>query len=116
MALANHRKSIRADIAQHDERLRRFQAICISQALVDAGINEKTCPSLSAAMLIDGLARSIVMEDTLGISCGHADTKAFIERMLNQIEKDRKSNRTRRQAQTGPTRLRSLGQKALQAS
>jgi AcrR family transcriptional regulator len=105
MALANHRKVIRMEIAQSDERRRRFVAGTFAEILRDAGIDEKSCPPVCAATLIEGMGRSLVVENVMGIGCGHSETKIFIERILNQIEKARKSNRTRGQAQSSRARM-----------
>jgi TetR/AcrR family transcriptional regulator of autoinduction and epiphytic fitness len=96
MAMANHRKVIRAEIRKHDERDRRLQAEALSAILADGEIDLKMCPPLCAAMLLSGISRSLVMDEMLGISCAHTETRAFIERLLGQLERTRKArNRPR---------------------
>jgi AcrR family transcriptional regulator len=94
MALANHRKVIRIEIAQHDERIRRLEAEALANLLKEGGIGLRTCSPLSAAMLVNAVSRSIVQEEILGISCAHVETKALVERMLGQVEKARRGRST----------------------
>jgi AcrR family transcriptional regulator len=109
MALANHRKVVRSEIAQHDERSRKFQAQALAGILVDAGIEPKICAPASAIMLMEGMSRAFVMEEVLGISFAHAETRAFMERLLGQVETTRKHARQR--ASSAPRRVRWRGQK-----
>ena len=82
MALANHRKIVRMEIVQHDERIRKFLADALAGIFAAAGLDPKVCPPLSAVMLIEGMSRAFVMEEVLGISFAHSETRAFVERLL----------------------------------
>lgn len=86
MAMANHRKGIRAEIREHDERDRRLQAEVLSSVLAAGKIDLRTCPPLCAAMLLSAISRGLVMDEILGISCAHRETRAFVERLLGEIE------------------------------
>jgi AcrR family transcriptional regulator len=87
MALANHRKIIRTEIALHDERARRMRAGAMAIIFAEAGIAPKTCPPLCALMLMEGMSRAFIMEEMLGISCAHPETRAFIKKLLDDIER-----------------------------
>ena len=91
MAMANHRKVIRAEIRDHDERDRKMQAEALSRMLAVAKTNSNMCPPLCVAFLLSGISRALVMDEMLGISCAHPETRAYIERLLGQLEKARKS-------------------------
>ncbi|HTV95195.1 MAG TPA: TetR/AcrR family transcriptional regulator [Steroidobacteraceae bacterium] len=95
MALANHRKIIRKEIVQHDERSRKFQAETLAEALADAGIDPKSCPPACAIMLMEGMSRAFVMEQVLGISFAHSETRAFVERLLGRVEGTRNRSHER---------------------
>ena len=110
MALANHRKIVRMEIVQHDERIRKFLADALAGIFAAAGLDPKVCPPLSAVMLIEGMSRAFVMEEVLGISFAHSETRAFVERLLGQGEKTRKPRKETRQAPT-PRRVRRRGHK-----
>lgn len=96
MALANHRKIVRKEIVQHDERARQLQADALAGILTEAGIDSKECPASSVVMMMEGLSRAFVMEEVLGISLAHSETRAFVERLLGRVEK-RKQPRARKQ-------------------
>lgn len=96
MALANHRKVIRAEIRDHDERDRRLQADAVSHILPADKASSNHCPPLSAAFLLSGISRALIMDQMLGISCGLPETRDYVERLLGQLEKARKSQGRRR--------------------
>ena len=104
MALANHRKVIRAEIVQHDKRDRERQAAALAGILADSGIDRSRCEPLCAVMLLGGMSRALVMEEVLGISCAHAQTRAFVERLLGELEKTRKSGTRLRHAKKAAAR------------
>jgi AcrR family transcriptional regulator len=93
MALANHRKVIRKQIVQHDEGCRKLIADTLATIFAEAGIDPKTCPPACVVMLIEGISRAFVMEDVLGLSFAHSQTRAFVERLLNQVEGPRRARK-----------------------
>ena len=95
MAMANHRKIIRTEIREHDERDRKRQAQALSIILAGSAKELNGCSPLSTAMLLSVISRGFVMDKMLGISCAHTETKAFIERMLSRLERTRKSGARR---------------------
>lgn len=97
MALANHRKIVRREIVQHDERARQFQADALTSILAEAGIDAKECPPSCVIMMMEGMSRAFVMEEVLGISLAHSETRAFVERLLGRVERPRKQPRPRKQ-------------------
>ena len=107
MAMANHRKIIRAEIREHDERDRRLQAKALSRIMADSKMDLRKCTPLCAAMLLNGISRSLVMDEMLGIACAHADTRAFVERLLGQLEGTRRSRNRRRRTNRRPKKSQS---------
>lgn len=85
-ALANHRKAIRAEIAQYAERFRLAQIDALSSVLECHGIPPEECPPSVVSVLMTSISRVVVMEQTLGMSAGHADTLAFVDRHLRRLE------------------------------
>ena len=74
VALANHRKSIRAEIAEFGNQYRRNQRAILAQALPAEGLG-------SAAVLPvlgELIARGLVLEQALGVDEGHAETIAAL--------------------------------------
>ncbi len=91
MAMANHRKVIRAEIREHDERDRRLQAKALAGVLAECDFDLGQCPAPAMAMLLTVVARGLVMDDVLGISLAHAETRLKVERFLGQLEQSRKT-------------------------
>jgi AcrR family transcriptional regulator len=85
MALANHRKAIKAEIAQYADRGRDQQAEALAPALAKAPIDPDLCPPVCVATLLVSVARTLVMEQQVGISRGHAETAAFVQWLLGQV-------------------------------
>ena len=85
-ALANHRKAIRTEIARYAERFRRMQLEVLSGVLEDSGISADRCPSTVALLAMTGISQVIALERTLGITTGHDETLAFVERHIDELE------------------------------
>ena len=86
MALANHRKSIRVEIAAYSEQSRKLQADALREILTDAGFAPNDFPSIGVSLLVAGVARGLVMEHGLGILSGHDEARAIVERWLSEVE------------------------------
>ena len=86
VALANHRKAIRGEIAEYAERFRRMQLDALTRALRAAGLRADACPPMVALLAMMGLSQVLVLEKALGFTTGHAETHAFVERLLGQLE------------------------------
>lgn len=85
MALANHRKAIGAEIARNIKRTRELHAELLSR-LPRSPINPKICPPVAVSFLIAAVTRTLVIEDALGVSSGHAETQAFVNWWLKHCE------------------------------
>ena len=86
VALANHRKAIRAEIAHYAERYRAAQIEAVRTALAQHGIDEERLPPIVALLTMTGIAQVLALEDALGVATGHDTTIAFIERTIAQLE------------------------------
>jgi AcrR family transcriptional regulator len=86
MALANHRKSIRAEIAAYSERARRLQADALRVVLSNTRFAPGDFPSAGVSLLLAGVARGLVMEHGLGIAGGHDEARVIVERWLDDVE------------------------------
>jgi AcrR family transcriptional regulator len=85
-ALANHRKSMRAEIGYYAERFRDEQREAISTALQRYDIDADDVPPVVWSVLITSVSRVLVMEQELGMSAGHKETVEFVERYLRRLE------------------------------
>jgi AcrR family transcriptional regulator len=88
VALANHRKALKAEIAYYAERFREEQQKALSVVLQRYGVDPVEVPPLVWSVLMTSVSRVLVMEQALGMSAGHAETVEFVERYLHRLEGD----------------------------
>ncbi|CAN7658974.1 helix-turn-helix domain containing protein [Phenylobacterium sp. LjRoot225] len=91
MALGNHRKAIRAEIAAYGDRARDLQSAAVARFIQDSPVDPAICPSICFATLLASVARGLVMEQSVGISRGHAETRVFMQWMLEWVSGSRKA-------------------------
>lgn len=88
MALANHRKDMRAEIAYYAERFRAEQQQAMAAALQRYGVQNEDVPPVVWTVLMSSLSRFLVLEQAIGMSSGHAETVELIESYLRRLEGD----------------------------
>ncbi|VEG41813.1 transcriptional regulator [Mycolicibacterium flavescens] len=86
MALANHRKDIRSEIAAYAERFGGVEERVVAAAMKAHGADVEAFPPVVMSMIVTSLARIVLLERGLGITRGHAEAEAFIERYLDRFE------------------------------
>jgi AcrR family transcriptional regulator len=86
VALAKHRPELRSEIARYAERFRTAQLEALTSALAAAGVPADMLPPTIALLTMTGLAQTMALESSLGITAGHAETDAFIRASLDRIE------------------------------
>ncbi len=86
VALANHRKTIRAEIAGYAERWRDLQLGALTTALEAVGVTADVLPPDAALLLMTGVANVLAIEQSLGVTTGHDATVTFIERAVAGLE------------------------------
>jgi AcrR family transcriptional regulator len=86
VALGNHRKVIRAEVARYAERFRAAQLEALTAALARLGISEEELPPIVALLMMTGLSQVLTLERTIGLTTGHDATVAFIERAIAELE------------------------------
>jgi AcrR family transcriptional regulator len=88
VALANHRKALKAEIAYYAERFREEQQKALSTVLQRYEVDPARVPPLVWSVLMTSVSQVLVMEQALGMSAGHAETVEFVERYLHRLEGD----------------------------
>lgn len=91
MALANHRKVIRAELKAYAERVRDIETAAVTVALRANGIDLDDYPPVAVSMLIAQIARSLCNEDAVGVTLGHDEMRAFMQRWMRSLNGSRKS-------------------------
>jgi AcrR family transcriptional regulator len=85
-ALATHRKAVRQMISRSARRDRTMHAAALTRIMERGGGGSEGLPPIVLAVLISSLARTLVTEQALEVSEGHAETLAFIEQHLRRLE------------------------------
>jgi AcrR family transcriptional regulator len=86
LAMANHRKAIRSEIASYAMRFRDLEEGVVTVALKARGVDLELFPPVVMTMIMGSLARTVLHEEGLGITRGHDQATAFIERCLDRFE------------------------------
>jgi AcrR family transcriptional regulator len=85
-ALANHRKSIRTEITRYAELFRSRQTEVLGAIMDEHGFDTERFPPVAVMVLITSVSQILGMEEALGMSAGHGETRALVERFLEQLE------------------------------
>jgi AcrR family transcriptional regulator len=85
IALARHRKVIGAEIARYADYARELQTAAIARALQGGSVDLGVCPPACISTLLAGVSRVLIMEGAVGISKGHAETRSFVQWMLDRL-------------------------------
>jgi TetR/AcrR family transcriptional regulator len=89
VALANHRKELRAEIADVARMLREEQVEGLAPVLEHYGVADSLTPE-AFLVVANSLGQVLVMEDALGVRTGHAAARSFVEEMLTRFEGPRR--------------------------
>ncbi|WP_102143620.1 TetR/AcrR family transcriptional regulator [Mycobacterium hubeiense] len=85
MALANHRKAVGAELKAYAERVRDIETAAVTVALRADGIDLREYPPMAISMLIAQTARSLCNESAIGVTAGHDELRAFVNRLLTLL-------------------------------
>jgi TetR/AcrR family transcriptional regulator len=87
IALANHRKEILTEITASAERFRADELKGIEAALSRYDVDQVRYPPLVCTFLMTAISQFLVIEhEILGMTTGHAETVAFVEELLTELE------------------------------
>ncbi len=89
IALANHRKVIRDEIADYSRRFRRVQLDALTQVLQRYGLDPEAWPASVVILVLSSLSRFMLIEEAFGVDVGHAETKAKVEDFIRGLEGER---------------------------
>ncbi|MBL7498442.1 TetR/AcrR family transcriptional regulator [Frankia sp. CNm7] len=93
IALANHRKAIRAEIGAYSRKFRTLQLEALSDVLTGYGLDPRRWPPASLILVIAAVSRFLHIEDAFDVDIGHAELVAVIEREIRALEGDRRPAR-----------------------
>lgn len=86
VALANHRKALRAEIAEFGNRYRQGQLKILAHVLNRGAIGIPWPPMVSV-VLLDCLARTLSLERALGVTAGHRVTLGTLRRYIKSLDR-----------------------------
>lgn len=91
VALANHRKAIRSEIAESSRTFRRGQLEALSRVIETASTESGTRAPEAIILILSAVSRFLLTEDAFGLEIGHAEAIAFVEQCIREIEGDRRA-------------------------
>jgi AcrR family transcriptional regulator len=86
LALASHRKAVRAEVKHSAEQFRIVQTAALTRDLQVRGVKPRI-PPIVTMVLMSGVSQLLMLEAALGVSLGHAETHDFIENCLERSER-----------------------------
>jgi AcrR family transcriptional regulator len=86
LALGNHRKSIRAEIAEVTEQVRRVQLDAVEKASRRSPLGSGDLSPAALLFLTTGIPRLLRLEKGVGVSTTHAEVVDTFERYLDTVE------------------------------
>ena len=89
IALANHRKAIKTEIAAHSRLHRRLQLERLTSVLEGHGVDLERWPATALLLFMAGTARFLLIEEDFDLDLGHADAVRIIEREIRALEGER---------------------------
>jgi AcrR family transcriptional regulator len=89
IALANHRKVIKREIAAQSRRHRRLQLDRLTDVLEGYGVDLDRWPAAALILLMAGTARFLLLEESFDVDVGHEAAIALIEHEIRALEGER---------------------------
>ena len=90
IALANHRKAIKKEIAAYSRKHSRLQIERLTTVLEGYGVDLERWPAGALLVLVTGTARFLLLEESFGVHVAHDETVAVIEREIGALEGERR--------------------------
>lgn len=88
VALANHRKSIRSEIARYAELFRSKQTEVLAAVMAERGVDTDRFPPVAVMTVMTSISQILVLEEALGITTGHPETRALVASLLDDFGQD----------------------------
>jgi AcrR family transcriptional regulator len=99
-ALANHRKTIQAEVVRYSEAFRAAQLAAVTAILKRYQIPPDVCSPAVLVVLMTAVGRITGLEQNMGFSLGHKETLAWLEHYVSELEdtqgKARRATRKKR--------------------
>ena len=86
IALANHRKAIRSEIAESSRKFRRGQFAALAKVLQTSKSATAFRSTEAIVLLLSAVSRFLTTENAFGLDLGHAEVTDFVEECIREIE------------------------------
>jgi AcrR family transcriptional regulator len=95
IALANHRKAIRSEIAESSRTFRRSQLTALTRVIEDAQSGDGPESPEAIVLLLSAVSRFLTTENSFDLEIGHTEAIKLVERSIREIEGERLGAPTR---------------------
>jgi len=89
IALANHRKAIRSEIAESSRTFRRGQLKALADVIETSRSSTPFGSPEAIVLLLSAVSRFLTTEDAFGLDIGHSEVTGFVEQCITEIEGER---------------------------
>jgi AcrR family transcriptional regulator len=86
IALANHRKAVKAVMVQNSRKFRRMQLDGLAVVLASYGLDPNVWPPAAIIVLLSGISRYLKTDEAFGVGLGHDETVELVERHITALE------------------------------
>jgi AcrR family transcriptional regulator len=86
IALANHRKAVKAVMVENSRKFRRMQLDGLAHVLEGYGLDPEEWPPAAIIVLLSGISRYLRTDEAFGVGLGHDETVALVERHIRALE------------------------------
>jgi AcrR family transcriptional regulator len=86
IALSNHRRALRTELAEFGNRFRRGQIDIMTRILAMGGLKGFPWPPSFAALLLNCLARGLAIEGEVGLVEGHAESLPIVMQFIDAFD------------------------------
>lgn len=85
LAMANHKDSIREELATIGNQFRNLQAEAVGQLLEERGVDTTLYPPTAIVATISALSRAMAQDCALGADSGYGEAVAFIDHLVTRL-------------------------------
>ena len=85
LALANHRKAIKAELVEVSERFRKVELEAFAPVVAAAGIDVDEFPPDGLLLIMMAIPTQVALQAALGVSTGHDHALVVVERYLSRL-------------------------------
>lgn len=89
IALANHRKAIRSEIAESSRAFRRRQLVALANVIGTSKCDTAFRSPEAIVLLLSAVSRFLTTENAFDLDIGHAEVIDFVEERIREIEGER---------------------------